>query len=308
MQFQLGQRLPEEELAGQAETVHGALAILTDEYLVEVSLEDFLLAVMQLQQHRHHGFGEFTGQAAFVGQVEVLDQLLGQRTAALGHLAAGRVDPDSTGDRLRRHTPVAIEIAVFDSDQGFQQVRRHLIELDQDAIFKVFRVNTADQQRFKTHHRQLGAIKRRQLSHIVARETHAHRLGFFQAFVELEATGVQVDGITADRRSARAIAHGFAAVAQRIELGKEVFLAQLLAREQLQRACIHLGRNRPALAGEFFLHHGIEVHRKAGDRHKAHKAKLDHPAQPRARAAGRRFFTGTGRSGSSHGGGLYALY
>jgi len=38
------------------------------------------------------------------------------------------------------------------------------------------------------------------------------------------------------------------------------------------------------------------------------QAELQRPAQPRAQAAGRRFFTGTGGSGSSHGGGLYALY
>ena len=56
---------------------------------------------------------------------------------------------------------------------------------------RFFRVNTADQQRFKTHHRQLGAIERRQLSHIVRQRNRTRTgLGFFQAFVELEATGV----------------------------------------------------------------------------------------------------------------------
>ena len=88
MQLQLGQRLAEEELAGQPETVHRALAVLADKHFVEVSLKDFPLVVMQLKQQRHHGFGELAAQAAFIGQVEVLDQLLSQGTAALAH--AGR--------------------------------------------------------------------------------------------------------------------------------------------------------------------------------------------------------------------------
>ncbi|MNI24558.1 hypothetical protein D3C73_781820 [compost metagenome] len=87
MQLELGQRLAEEELAGQTETVHRALTVLPDKHFVEVSLKDFAFVVMQLKQQRHHRFGELAAQAALVGQVEVLDQLLSQGTATLTHAA-----------------------------------------------------------------------------------------------------------------------------------------------------------------------------------------------------------------------------
>ncbi len=98
MDLQFGERLAEEILTGQTKTVNGTLAVLPDEHFVEIGLEDFLLAVMNLQQDRHHGLGQLAGQAALVGQVEVLDQLLGQRTAALPHLPLRAVDPDRPGD------------------------------------------------------------------------------------------------------------------------------------------------------------------------------------------------------------------
>ncbi|MCY1375546.1 hypothetical protein D9M69_629700 [compost metagenome] len=87
IELQLGQRLAEEILTGQAETMHRALTVLAQEHLVEVGLENILLVVMQFEQHRHHGLGGLADQAALVGQVEVLDQLLGQGTAALAHTA-----------------------------------------------------------------------------------------------------------------------------------------------------------------------------------------------------------------------------
>ncbi|MNK99328.1 hypothetical protein D3C87_1197180 [compost metagenome] len=107
---------------------------------------------MQLKQHRHHGFSELAAQAAFAGQVEILHQLLRQRTAALGHLAARGVDVDGSCNRFRRHAPVAIEIPVFHGDQGFQQIRWDLIDFDQNAVFEVLRINPANQQRLQAHH------------------------------------------------------------------------------------------------------------------------------------------------------------
>ncbi len=65
--------------------MHRALTILANEHLVEVGLEDLALVVMQLKQHRHQGFRQLATEAALIGQVEVLDQLLGQGTATLTH-------------------------------------------------------------------------------------------------------------------------------------------------------------------------------------------------------------------------------
>ena len=69
MQFELRQRLAEEELAGQTKAMHGALSVLTDKHFIEVGLKDFALVVVQLQQQRHHCFGQLAAEAALIGQV-----------------------------------------------------------------------------------------------------------------------------------------------------------------------------------------------------------------------------------------------
>ncbi len=101
MELQLRQRLAEEVLARQTETMHGAAPVLPEKYLVQVGLQYLLLVVVQLQQNRHHRFGGLAAETAFVGQVEVLDQLLGQGTATLAYLAGRQVDPDGAGDGFR---------------------------------------------------------------------------------------------------------------------------------------------------------------------------------------------------------------
>ncbi|MNO58394.1 hypothetical protein D3C76_489500 [compost metagenome] len=202
---------------------------------------------------------------------------------------------------------MVVEVAVFRGHQGFQQVRRHLVDLDQDAVFEVLRINAADHQRLQANHVELAAIGPGKPRHIVAREANANELRHLHALVELEATGVEIDGVAVDRRRARAVGRAFTAIAQGIEFGEEVVLAQFLADEQLQRPGIDLGRNGPALAGELLLDDGIEVDREAGNDHQADQAELQGPAQPGARAASRAFLRGTRVSSSSHGGGLYAL-
>ncbi|MNH06507.1 hypothetical protein D3C79_658770 [compost metagenome] len=308
MQLQLRKRLTEEELTGQAKAMYRTLTVLANEHFVEVGLKDLALVIVQFQQQGHHGLGQLTTQAALIGQVEVLDQLLGQGTTALAHGTGGGVDPDGTGNGFRRHAKVAVEVTVFHSNKGFEQVRRHLVKLDQNPVFEVLRVQAADQQRLQTYHVELGTIDTAKPGNIVTRKAHPHRLRLFHAFIELETTGIEFDGIAIDRGSARAVGDAFTAIAQRIELDEEIALAQLLSDKQLQRPGIDLGRDSPALAGEFLLDHCVEVDGKAGQHHKADQTELDGPAEPGARGARRAFFRGTGGSGTSHGGGLYALY
>ncbi|MNZ42017.1 hypothetical protein D3C78_595830 [compost metagenome] len=203
---------------------------------------------------------------------------------------------------------MAVEIAVFRRHQGFEQVRWYLVDLDQDAVFEVFRVDAADHQRLQAHYVERLAVGAGKARHVIAGEAHTHELRRLHALVELEATGIELDGIAVDCRRARAVGRAFTPVAERVQLGEEVVLAQLLAGEQLQRPGIHLGRDGPAFAGKLFLDNGIEVNREAGNDHQADQAELQSPAQPGAGAAGRAFLRGTGISGSGHGGGLYALY
>ncbi|MNE07934.1 hypothetical protein D3C80_1005740 [compost metagenome] len=286
----------------------GALAVLAEEHLVQVGLEDLALVVVQLQQHRHHGLGGLARDAALVGQIEVLHQLLGQGTAALAQLAGRGIDPEGTDDRLGRYAEMVEELAILHRHQGFDQVGRHLVQVDQHAVFVVRGVEAADQQRLQPRHGQVGAVGLGQAGHVVAGEAHANPLRRFGAFVELEATGVQFNAVAGDRCGTRAVGQALAAIAQGIEFLEEVILAQLQADEQFQRPGIDLGRHRPALAGEFLLHHGIEVDGETSQHDQAHQAELDGPAKPWTEAAGAAFRAGFGGSRTGHGGALYALY
>ncbi len=91
------------------------------------------------------------------------------------------------------------ELAILNRHQGFHQVRRHLIQLDQQAILVMRRVQATNQQWFQARHRQISAVGQLQRRDIIAGETHAHPLRRLRAFIELEATGVQLDLVTRHR-------------------------------------------------------------------------------------------------------------
>src|SRR5207237_5621053 len=82
--------LAEIELRGEADAVDGAVAVLAEVDLVEVGLEDLLLAVMELEQHRHHELGELARQRALRRAEAVLRELLRDGAAALHALRAER--------------------------------------------------------------------------------------------------------------------------------------------------------------------------------------------------------------------------
>ncbi|MNZ20584.1 hypothetical protein D3C78_376400 [compost metagenome] len=261
---------------------------------------------MQLQQYRHQRLGALAGQAALVAEEEVLHQLLGQGTAALHQRTGGGVDPHGAGDRLGRHPEMVVELAILDRDQGFQQVRRHLVQLDQDAVLVVRRIQAADQQRLQPRHRQRAAVGQREPGHLIAGKAHAQLLRRLGAFVELETAGMQFDLIAVHRQLARPLDLLGAPVAKGLQFGDEVLARQLEAGEQLQRPGIDLGRHGPALAGELLLDHGVEVDRQPGQQHQADHTEFEQPAQPRSGRARRRLARtrGTRRGGtrSCHGG------
>ncbi|MNN06597.1 hypothetical protein D3C81_1193920 [compost metagenome] len=289
--------------------MHRALAILAEEYLVQIRLHDVALVVMQLQQHRHHRFVELAPEAALVGEEVVLHQLLGQGTAALAQVPGGGVDPDGAGDGLQRNAVVVPELAVFHCHQGVEQIWRDLIQLDQDAVLMVRRVQAADHQRFHARHGEIATVGPGEAGDIIPGEAHADTLRRLGTFVELEAAGIQLDRIAGHRRRTGAVRRTFTAIAEGIQLAQEVLLVQLEADEELQRPGIDLGRNGPALAGEFLLDSRIEINGKTCDHDKADQSELCSPAQPLVQL--RRGFTtvtGTGGSGTRHGGALYVLY
>ncbi len=94
MKLQLVQGAAEVILAGQAETVYRSAAVLTHVDLVDIGIQQIVLVVVPLQDDSHRRFADLAPQAAPVVEKIILDQLLSQRAAALGHLAAAHVDDE----------------------------------------------------------------------------------------------------------------------------------------------------------------------------------------------------------------------
>ena len=120
-------RLAEIVERGEPDAVDGAVAVLAEVDLVEVGLEDLLLAVVQLEQHRHAELGELALQRALGREEEVLHQLLRQRAAALEPVSADEAH-GGPGDAARVEAAVGVEIAVLGREERLHQVLRHLAQ------------------------------------------------------------------------------------------------------------------------------------------------------------------------------------
>ncbi len=129
------------------------------------------------------------------------------------------------------------------------------------------RVQAANQHRLQPRHGQIAAAGQLQPRDMLPGKTDAHRLRRLGPFIELKTTGMQVDVVSGDGDRARTFNGCFAAIAQGIQFDEQIGLGQFLSSKQLQRPSIDLGGHRPALAGKFLLHQGIEIDRKAGDDH-----------------------------------------
>ncbi len=154
---QLVEGAVEIEVTRQAEAVDGPLTILAERDLVGIGLQDLILAVMQVEQNGHHGLGELARQGALVGQVEVLDQLLGQGAAALDHPAGPQIAPHGADDGPGIHPPVAVKVPILYRQQGFEHERRQIRTPDQDPVLVVGGVNARDQHRVEAHQVRIDA-------------------------------------------------------------------------------------------------------------------------------------------------------
>ena len=95
------------------------------------------------------------------------------------------------------------EFPILDRNQRFHQIRRHLIQLDQDAILVVRRIQSTNQHGLQTRHRQSVPVGAAEASNEIAGEADPQPLRLLGAFVELEAAGVQFDVVAGNRSAAR---------------------------------------------------------------------------------------------------------
>ena len=104
---QLGGTLAEVEARRAAHAVDGASTVLPQVDLVEIGLEDLGLRITKLDPERDRHLAGLAGPGPFGRQVDVLDELLGQRAAALGDPALPPVLERGARDADRGRCPDA---------------------------------------------------------------------------------------------------------------------------------------------------------------------------------------------------------
>ena len=285
---QLLQPAPEIELRRGAETVHRLRALLAEEHVVDVGLEDAPLAVMRLQQQRHQRFVDLAGQRLVAAQEQVAHQLLGQRGAALHGVAGAQVGQRRARDRTEVDADVVLEIAVLDRLQALDQQRRHVAQLDEAALLLAGAVQRGDARRI-----EVGLLDRPVVrcgahrSHLPAAQRHHDALGQLAAV----RAGVAARG----DRVAAALLHpaaGNLPLAVMAVAGKGQFKLQRgaghrLAGLQRQWPRIHARGHREHQVVETVLHALVEhQHVRQHETDQQTQADPERNAQPRPTAAG----------------------
>ena len=115
--------------------MHGLATLLAEEDLVDIGLEDAPLVVAELDQQRDQRLIDLAHIAAPAIEKQVLDQLLGQRRAALNDAARAQIGPARAQNRQWRDAMMVLEISILDRLQSPQQQGRQLLKLNQPALF-----------------------------------------------------------------------------------------------------------------------------------------------------------------------------
>ena len=132
LEVEVADVLAEEEI-GRGLDAEGAVA---EEEVVAVELEDLLLGVELLDLARQVELLELAAEADLAVEEEVAGQLLGDRAAALGPLAAQdleHVGPDGPEDAAHVDAAVVEEVRVLRGDDGVDQGLGDLVVGDLDA-------------------------------------------------------------------------------------------------------------------------------------------------------------------------------
>ena len=148
--------------------MNGALAVLAEIDLVDVRVHDVGLLEARLENHGHHRFLDLAAQRAPAVEEVALDELLGERAAALLDLSGAHVGEQRAQDRLRVDSVVLVEVAILDGLQRLREQRRHFVRRDDDAVLAVDGKDAADQQRVEPVDRHVHALRVDQLDDRVA--------------------------------------------------------------------------------------------------------------------------------------------
>jgi hypothetical protein len=127
--------------------------------LIEIKLEDAILAERLLHANRDQGFAHFALKRDLVGQQEVLRHLLGDRRGADRPPAAAvmqRIGHCRAQHREGIDAGMGIEILVLGREKSVNHQRRHRFDRDEDALLgRVFGHQAAIAGIDPRHHRRL---------------------------------------------------------------------------------------------------------------------------------------------------------
>ena len=112
-----------------------AIRAVTKEALVEVQLEDFILAERVLDAEREEDFRQLARVADFRAQEEHARDLLGDRAAACDVLAAGRHgQPDRARDAAHVDAAMGVEIGILGGEERAFQARGNVCDMHRGAL------------------------------------------------------------------------------------------------------------------------------------------------------------------------------
>ena len=144
-----------------------------------------------------HALADLAQQRALGREVEVLDQLLGQRAAALLHLAARDVDPGRAQQTLQRDAAVLEEAGVLGGEHRPHHVLGQLRAAHRPAVAQVVAHQEPEHGRIE-----------RGARHVVAAEAEALDAAAVEADAQLLLVGRSLGGGERSQRDVDAIVAG----------------------------------------------------------------------------------------------------
>ena len=93
---------------------------------VQIEFENLVFRILMFEPERQDRLLDLAREGSFLGQEQVLGELLGQGRAALNRAAARQVCRTGAQNAERIDAEMRIEVAILDRDEGLWQVRRQV--------------------------------------------------------------------------------------------------------------------------------------------------------------------------------------
>ena len=126
--------------------------------LIEVRLEDLVLAVLPLDDEREEGLDRLPAQRPLLGEEQVLDELLGERRGAARRAHPHGALDERPGEPSEREPGVRVEVAVLDREDGVLDDPRHPLEPDERPVLHLLVEDGADDLRLEDGPGKLGPV------------------------------------------------------------------------------------------------------------------------------------------------------